>query len=138
MAKKKRRKRRPRAEVGMRPYANRVKAMLKAHDALPRFRQDLTVIEDLARLAWHVPVLDRCLRDIVDDSGGGDGRPLEARLGALASDVESVHDLCRAVRGPLRRLLKTRRGSRAGSPTLVPFAGGTRKPGKDEGRPDAP
>ena len=51
---KKRRRRRARSEVGMRPFANQVKALLKSQGALPRFSQDLTVIEDLARLAWHV------------------------------------------------------------------------------------
>ncbi len=135
---KKRRRRRARSEVGMRPFANQVKALLKSQGALPRFSQDLTVIEDLARLAWHVPVLDRSLRELVEPPTKQDDRPLEDRLEALASDVEKVHGLCRAVRGPLRRLLKIKGGARGDGHTLVPFGSRSRRPTKDDPRPDSP
>ncbi len=105
MAKKKRKKKKMRAEIGMRPYADRLKIILKDQDALPRFRQDLSIIEDLARMAWHVPVLERSLKELVDGTPEGRARRLEERLVALATDVERVHGLCRSVRGPLRRLL---------------------------------
>ena len=137
MAKKKRRKTKARAEIGMRPYANRVTTILKDQNALPRFRQDLSIIEDLARLAWHVPVLERSLQELVDGAAEGRGYRLEERLAALAADVERVHGLCRSVRGPLRRLLKTRPGSRPPRSTLVPFTSRSRKSSSDDARNDA-
>jgi len=137
MAKKKRKKKKMRAEVGMRPYANRLKTILKDQEALPRFRQDLSIIEDLARLAWHVPVLERSLKELVDGTAEGRARRLEERLVALAADIERVHGLCRSVRGPLRRLLKSRPGSRPPRSTLVPFTGRSRKSSRDDARPDA-
>ena len=138
VAKKKRRKLKVRTDVGMRPYANRVKTVLKDQGALPRFRQDLSIIDDLARLAWHVPVLERSLRGLVAGAAVGGKRRLDERLGALAADVERVLGLCRSVRGPLRRLLKARPGSRPSRSTLVPFTGRSHKSPRDDARPDAP
>ncbi len=137
MAKKKRKKKKMRAEIGMRPYADRLKIILKDQDALPRFRQDLSIIEDIARMAWHVPVLERSLKELVDGTPEGRARRLEERLVALATDVERVHGLCRSVRGPLRRLLKTRPGSRPPRSTLVPFTRRSGKSSRDDVRPDA-
>jgi hypothetical protein len=127
----------------MRPFADRVEETLKAHGALPLFKQDLSIIDDLARLAWHVPVLSQSLRDLVAVSGKGAGeRPLEERIRAVAVDVERVHGLCRTVRGPLRRLLKVRsRTTRgAGEEGRGPVSFGDRsrrRPGNDP-RPEGP
>jgi hypothetical protein len=143
MSKKKPGRRRPRTEIGMRPYADRVEETLKVHGALPRFKQDLSVIDDLARLAWHVPVLSQSLRDLVATRGKGAGeKPLEERIRAVASDVERVHGLCRTVRGPLRRLLKVRtrttRGAGEDGRGAVPFADRSRRRTENDPRPGDP
>ena len=91
--------------------ANRLERVLTIHNALPRRTADRSLIGDLADLEWRTAILWQAIHNL-----GAIGRvgvaseEFDARLMMLSSSVESVGDVIRDLRAPLKRLLCARCG----------------------------
>ena len=93
-------------------FAARVERLLVRHDALPRRIADRSLIGDLASLEWRIALIDKVLQEFVGTRAGrGAERLFAERLMLLSSEIVSMAEVCRDLRGPVERLLRRKCGA---------------------------
>ena len=116
-----------RSQAGRMPrFAKRVTRALRSHSAYPTRIRDRSLIGDLAELEWRTHLLKQALLDFVaTNPPRGPASSFEKRLLRLAGQVRAISDVCRDLKGPMRRLLESKVGEGAEALALLEGAEST-------------
>jgi len=107
-------------------FAQQVERALAVNQALPSRSSDRTLIGDLADLEWRTAVLWQAIHNFVSVPRRRSAvHEFDARLMMLASSVDSVGDVIRDLRGPMKRLLRARCGYEGLALAALASASGT-------------